>query len=141
AGCGAGGNAIGFARAGCKVTAIESDALRLRMARHNAALYGVERRIAFVHGDARELVPSLQADLLFVDPPWGRGYDKTRLSLADLPLLEALIAERRHFARLWAKVPPSFDASEIDGARPEAWFGSGEGDAQRVKFVLLALEE
>jgi trimethylguanosine synthase len=140
AGCGAGGNAIGFARAGCTVTAIESDAQRLQMARHNAALYRVERRITFVHGDARELIPTREADLLFVDPPWGRSYDKKRLTRADLPLLEALLAERARFARLWAKVPPSFDPSEIAGARPEAWFGAGTGDAQRVKFVLLALD-
>jgi RNA cap guanine-N2 methyltransferase len=141
AGCGAGGNAIGFARAGCTVTAIEGDAQRLRMARHNAALYRVERRITFVHGDARELVPSLRADLLFVDPPWGRSYDKTRLSLAEMPLLELMLAQRGRFARLWAKVPPSFDPSEIPGARPEAWFGAGSGDARRVKFVLIVLGE
>lgn len=141
AGCGAGGNAIGFARAGCNVTAIESDARRLDMARHNAALYGVERRIRFVHGDARELVPSLQADLLFVDPPWGRSYDKKRLALADLPLLAPMLEQRRRFRRVWAKVPPSFDPTGIAGARLEAWFGSGTGDAQRVKFVLIALEE
>jgi SAM-dependent methyltransferase len=138
AGCGAGGNAIGFARAGCTVTAIESDLDRLRMARHNAGLYGVEHRITFVHGDACELA-ALPADLLFVDPPWGRGYDKNRLALADLPLLVALLAQRARFERIWIKVPPSFDPSDIAGARPEAWFGAATGDAQRVKFVLLEL--
>src|SRR6185503_9655671 len=84
---GAGGNAIGFARAGCAVTAIELDAERLALARHNARVYGVHERIRFVHGDARELLAAQRADLLFVDPPWGARYDKTRAVAEDLPLL------------------------------------------------------
>jgi SAM-dependent methyltransferase len=139
AGCGAGGNAIGFARAGCSVIAIEQDARRLAMARHNAALYGVTDRIEFVAGDARAHVPTLRGELLFIDPPWGRGYDKTRTTLAELPLLEALLPQRERFARVWAKVPPSFEVSSVPRARPEAWFGVGAGDQQRVKFVLLDL--
>jgi hypothetical protein len=137
AGCGAGGNAIGFARAGCEVIAIERAPQRLAMARHNAAVYGVAERIRFVEGDALEAIGALQAELLFVDPPWGPDYDKARVACGDLPLLEALFGERRRFARFWAKVPPSFDPLTLPGARAEAWFGAGEGDARRVKFLLL----
>ncbi|MFI5308607.1 MAG: methyltransferase domain-containing protein, partial [Polyangiales bacterium] len=50
--CGAGGNAIGFARAGCAVVAVEQDEARLAMAEHNARLYGVASQIRFVAGDA-----------------------------------------------------------------------------------------
>ena len=137
AACGAGGNAIGFARAGCEVVAIERDPARLAMARHNASVYGVAERIAFHVGDACQLVATLQADLLFVDPPWGLDYDKARVVRRDLPLLDALLAQRARFSRLWAKVPPSFDPSSIAGARAQAWFGSAAGDARRVKFLLL----
>jgi predicted RNA methylase len=137
--CGAGGNAIGFARAGCSVTAIDTNTARLHMARHNASLYGVAPRIRFMPGDARELLPELSADLLFIDPPWGERYDKTRVELGDLPLLASLLEQRERFARIWAKVPPSFDPRSVPGALPTAWFGSGEGDARRVKFLLLAL--
>jgi trimethylguanosine synthase len=137
AGCGAGGNAIGFARAGCAVTAIEIDAARLAMARHNARLYGVSDRIRFIAGDADELVPSLDADLLFIDPPWGAGYDKRRVQLADLPPLSSLLEHRARFARTWIKLPASFDPTTLPGATPEAFFGVGAGDAQRVKFLLL----
>jgi predicted RNA methylase len=137
--CGAGGNAIGFARAGCAVTAVERDEARLAMARHNAHLYGVASQIRFVVGDAREAIATLDADLLFVDPPWGGRYDKARVTLADLPLLESLLALRARFLRLWAKVPPSFDERSVPDARPRAVFGVGEGDAQRVKFVLLEM--
>lgn len=137
--CGAGGNAIGFARAGCVVTAIELDPRRLARARHNAALYRAADRIRFVCGDARELVPRLNADLLFVDAPWGTDYDKQCVQLADLPLLSNLLEQRARFGCLWAKVPPSFDPRELPNARTEAIFGVGEGDARRVKFLLLEL--
>jgi trimethylguanosine synthase len=139
AGCGAGGNAIGFARAGCKVTAIELDRGRLAMARWNARVYAVAERIRFLAGDARELVPELSADLLFVDAPWGGRYDRQRVTLAELPLLQSLLAMRVRFARVWAKVPPSFDVRSLPHARVSAFFGVGEGDARRVKFLLLEL--
>jgi len=137
--CGAGGNAIGFARAGCKVTAIEVDPARLALAVHNAELYGVSSRVRFVVGDALEIVPALEADLLFVDPPWGDRYDKGRVVLADLPLLEGLLGSRSRFDRVWAKVPPWFDERSVPRADASAVFGVGQGDARRVKFVLLEL--
>jgi len=136
---GAGGNAIGFARAGCTVTAIELDARRLALARHNARLYGVQDRIRFVHGDAREVLASVAAELLFVDPPWGARYDKRRVLAAELPPLAELLAHAPRFATSWLKLPPSFDPASVPGARPSAWFGSGQGDARRVKFLLLEL--
>jgi hypothetical protein len=137
AGCGVGGNAIGFARGGAQVTAIEWDAQRLGMARRNAALYGVADRIEFVAGDAIEVVPRLAADLLFVDPPWGTAWDRTRTSLGDFPLLAALMSQPGHSPLLWAKVPASFEVSSAPTARARAVFGAGAGDAQRIKFVLL----
>ena len=87
---GAGGNAIGFARAGCSVTAIEIDRDRLAMAMHNAKIYGVAGQIEFLCGDARAMVPDLHADLLFIDPPWGGSYNKERVALQDLPPCEHL---------------------------------------------------
>jgi trimethylguanosine synthase len=140
AGCGAGGNAIGFARAGCRVTAIELDPERLAMARWNARMYAVADRIRFLAGDARELVPKLKADLLFIDAPWGARYDRLRVTLSDLPLLQSLLAERARFVRVWAKVPPSFDPRSIPHAHVSAWFGVGPGDARRIKFLLLELD-
>ncbi|TNE91054.1 MAG: methyltransferase domain-containing protein [Deltaproteobacteria bacterium] len=128
-GCGAGGNAIGFARAGCHVRAVERDEQRLALARHNAQVYGVADRIEFVHADAREVAVE---DLAFVDPPWGGEYDKVCVTLDALPLLPELVAART--GELWAKVPPSLDARGLDA---EAWFGEGAGDRQRVKFLLV----
>ena len=50
--CGCGGNAIAFARAGFQVTAIDLNEERLRMAKHNAMVYGVAHRIEFVCADS-----------------------------------------------------------------------------------------
>jgi predicted O-methyltransferase YrrM len=137
--CGAGGNAIGFARAGCTVRAIELDAERLGTAKHNAALYGVADRIEFIAGDATEIVPQLQADLLFVDPPWGAQYNPTRMTLDELAPLPALVQRATQVPELWAKVPPSFDPATLPGCSVQAYFGVGAGDNRRVKFLLLTL--
>jgi len=134
---GAGGNAIGFARAGCEVIAIELDPGRLAMARHNAKVYGVEERIRFIVGDACEIIPELKADLLFVDPPWGEKYNKERVTLNDLKPCEEILALADHLHGVWIKTPPSFDPKTLPGFQPEAVFGRASGDERRVKFLLL----
>lgn len=134
---GAGGNAIGFARADCEVTAIEIDAARLSMARHNAELHGVADRIEFLRGDARDIVAERNADLLFLDPPWGEHYDRERVTIEALEPCAAVLDIAAAIPHKWLKVPPSFDPSSLPGCRPEAFFGVGEGDERRVKFILL----
>jgi SAM-dependent methyltransferase len=143
AGCGIGGNAIAFARSGCRVLAIEADAQRLELARHNAAVYGVAGQIEFVHGDALTLVPQRRDPeaILFVDPPWGADWSRAGCGLAELPMLAALLPHADAYAQLWAKLPPSFATRELlDGGGPghvDALFGEAEGDRRRVKFVLV----
>jgi predicted RNA methylase len=145
AGCGIGGNAIAFARAGCRVLAIEADAERLELARHNAGVYGVAKQIEFVHGDALALLPEPRDPeaILFVDPPWGADWPRGRCGLADLPLLAALLAHPHaaDYVQLWAKVPPSFATAQLlddsSSGRVDAFFGEAPGDRRRVKFVLV----
>ncbi len=138
---GSGGNAIGFARAGCTVHALELEPARLDEARHNAALYGVAAQIRFQQGDARELVPRSVADVLFIDPPWGEHYDRRRSRRESFPLLDALLRqELRAYGEVWVKLPSSFEVESlgsVEPVRPSAWFGEAEGDRQRIKFVLL----
>ena len=82
--CGVGGTAIAFARTGHKVTAVDHDASRLEMAKHNARIYGVYGRITFVQADILTYLPTAQADTVFIDPDWGgpmyRCRDAIRLS-------------------------------------------------------------
>ncbi|RKP09936.1 RNA cap guanine-N2 methyltransferase-domain-containing protein, partial [Thamnocephalis sphaerospora] len=69
--CGVGGNAIQFAFTCEHVIAIDIDADRLRCAKHNARIYGVEDRIEFIQGDYLQLAGSLKAYVVFLSPPWG----------------------------------------------------------------------
>ncbi len=133
--CGCGGNAIGFARAGCRVVAVERDGARLDLARHNARVYGVSDRIRFVVGRAEDHALAAGADLWFVDPPWMvEGVVAT--SVAALPPLGDLLALPH--PRVWVKVPPAFPPAALGGA-VRAWFGEAEGDQRRVKFLLVDL--
>ena len=73
--CGAGGNMIQFALASDRihVVAVDINPERLRMAKHNAAIYGVDHKIDFVNGDFIKLTASgaLKADIVFLSLPWG----------------------------------------------------------------------
>ena len=80
--CGVGGNAIAFAQTCERVIAIDNDETRLRLARHNAAIYGVADRIEFVLGDFVQFAKTLAergearrggrvVDVIFLSPPWG----------------------------------------------------------------------
>lgn len=136
--CGAGGNAIAFARAGCPVIAVDLDRERLALARHNAGRYGVAGRIEFIHGDARDLLPRLDGELLMLDPPWGRDTNREGFGLPALPLLGDLLPLCARFPETWVKLPPAFAVDELPAWRPRAVFGSAEGDFQRIKFLWLA---
>lgn len=69
--CGAGGNTIQFAKLCRRVIAIDLDPSKVEMARHNATIYGVNEKIEFIVGDYLKLAEKLQADAVFLSPPWG----------------------------------------------------------------------
>ncbi|XP_066969831.1 uncharacterized protein Tgs1 [Macrobrachium rosenbergii] len=78
--CGSGGNAIQLASTCKSVIAIDIDPAKIELARHNAAIYGVEDRIKFIVGDFLELAPTLSADVVLLTPPWGgTGYFQERV--------------------------------------------------------------
>ena len=83
---GAGGNAIAFARSGRwkQIFAVEKDPKVLACAKHNAAVYGVAKKIFWIEGDIFEMLPRRFKSLgknavLFGSPPWGGEYLKLRL--------------------------------------------------------------
>ena len=51
--------------------AIDIDPEKLRCARENARIYGVDHKIDFLLGDFLQLAPVLKADVVFLSPPWG----------------------------------------------------------------------
>ena len=69
--CGAGGNTIQLAMTCHHVIAIDIDPVKIELAKHNAAVYGVADRIEFIVGDYMALAPTLKADCVFLSPPWG----------------------------------------------------------------------
>lgn len=75
--CGVGGNTIQFAKQFDRVVAVDLDAGRLEMAKHNAEIYGVADRITFIHADAFEIISKFSRSkeykfqVVFMSPPWG----------------------------------------------------------------------
>ncbi|KAK7462344.1 putative diacylglycerol O-acyltransferase tgs1 [Stygiomarasmius scandens] len=88
--CGVGGNAIQFALTCNRVITFDISVERLKLARHNAMIYGVEERIEFVLGDFVEWAKCFvqrqeknrerKIDVVFLSPPWG-GPDYLSLKL------------------------------------------------------------
>lgn len=74
---GVGGNAIQFAKAGLDVTAIEIDATKCAMLKHNASIYGVEHSIDIICGNCLEWITENEEWInqseatIFLAPPWG----------------------------------------------------------------------
>ncbi|XP_042497910.1 uncharacterized protein LOC122076588 isoform X2 [Macadamia integrifolia] len=80
---GVGGNAIQFAKRSNHVIAIDIDPQKIDCAQCNAAIYGVNDRIDFIHGDYFHLAPMLKADIVFLSPPWG-GPDYAKVHTYDI---------------------------------------------------------
>ncbi|DAZ96301.1 TPA: hypothetical protein N0F65_008334 [Lagenidium giganteum] len=85
AGCG--GNVIQLARTCKHVIAIDIDPEKIRMARHNAKIYGVADKIEWIVGNSLEILPTIRADAVFLSPPWGgMNYNRTCFQLDDMVL-------------------------------------------------------
>ncbi|KAG9101760.1 hypothetical protein FRC06_002670 [Ceratobasidium sp. 370] len=78
--CGVGGNAIAFAQTCERVIALDISPIRLAIAKHNAAIYGVADRIEFILCDYISFANSFSSlpksqqrrvDVVFLSPPWG----------------------------------------------------------------------
>ncbi|XP_053205357.1 trimethylguanosine synthase-like [Panonychus citri] len=73
--CGVGGNVIQFALKSPNVFVIASDidGNKVRMAKHNSCIYGVDNQIAFLVGDYFQILSTIKlpVDCIFLSPPWG----------------------------------------------------------------------
>jgi trimethylguanosine synthase len=93
---GAGGNTIAFARSGRwkQIFAVEKDPKVLACAKHNAAVYGVAKKIYWIEGDIFDMLSRRFKSLgknavLFGSPPWGGEY--------HMMLLKATLIRLRPF--------------------------------------------
>lgn len=116
--CGIGGAAIAFARAGKEVIAVDTDELRIGMARENAVLFGVADQIQFLHADLREVIPSISDAAIYLDPPWGGPeYSKKDVFLLEYfnpPGRFLLELALNHSTEVAIKLPRNFDFSQLD---------------------------
>lgn len=133
---GIGALSIALARAPgvTSVVAVDRDASRLSLARHNAGVYGVAERIVFRADDAWSVAMEGRFDTIVLDPPWGgRDYDREDLPIAALGMdLAPFFALP---ARLLLKLPKSARVHELPGeleVRPLF-------DARGVLKCLLAI--
>ena len=116
---GVGGNAIQFAHTCERVIAVDLDLPRLRLAQHNATVYEVAERIEWLHGDFLHLAQRLQADVVFLSPPWGgptyadaRRFDLVSM-MGGLDGVEILRAALRVAPNVAYFVPKNVDVAQI----------------------------
>ncbi|KAK9809670.1 hypothetical protein WJX73_002694 [Symbiochloris irregularis] len=131
---GVGGNAIAMAsRGSChQVIAVEWNEERLRLLTHNAGLYNSSHKIVQVCADFFAVAHLLQADAVFVSPPWGgpayhksASYDLTQFP--DMPcgltgLIEAAasaLRSARDGAVVAVFLPRNSDLQQVAAAVPD----------------------
>jgi trimethylguanosine synthase len=75
---GAGGSTIHFALSGRweRIFAVEKDLEVLKCAKRNAEIYGVSKKIWWIHGDCFDVLKTRFRDMrkeavIFASPPWG----------------------------------------------------------------------
>ncbi|KAG6578073.1 Trimethylguanosine synthase [Phytophthora cinnamomi] len=82
---GCGGNVIQLAKTCKHVVAIDIDPEKIRMAKHNAAIYGVADKIEWIVGNSIDILPKVKADAVFLSPPWGGvKYSRKHFSLEEM---------------------------------------------------------
>ena len=114
---GSGAVSIALALAGKKVIATELDSRRRDIIKHNAEVYGVLEKIDVLGLDAREHLSQLEADAVYLDPPWG-GPDYYRKDLFawsdfDPPMEPFLSSALQKFREVVISVPSNFDFNEF----------------------------
>lgn len=126
--CGIGGDALALAEAGCRVTAVDADPLRIALAEANAAALGLAGRISFRCADVTEQPPP-QADAIFCDPARRAGQRRVFDTAHYQPPLSHVLSWRDHNPALCVKLAPGIDERALAGRA-----------AYELEFVSLAGE-
>lgn len=167
--CGAGGNAIQFALTcqrgelssvrpqrplhGAKrplvvlaVIAVDIDARKIALARHNAQVYGVAERIEFVVGEFLAVARRLRGDVMYLSPPWGcpkyLENDVYDLETMLLPVgISAMLAAARNVSRNVALfLPRNSNADQVsERASERARLAPGAELTPRLRPQLVQM--
>lgn len=127
--CGIGGDTIGLASR-CRVTAVDSDPVRLAMAERNLQVYGLSDRVKFICEDVTQ-VP-LQADAAFLDPS-RRDRGRRVISLSDISPSVGFIQHMiQSVPNCAIKLSPGTDYDELESLGGEIEFISNEGECKEA---------
>lgn len=114
---GLGGSSIAFSLSGKNVIYIENNPQRLEYAKHNAKIYKAQSNIEFILGDCLDLIPQLEFDSIYLDPPWvgeilftSRDITPRCLNDRGIRLLKFVCAKK---ASIGFTVPNNFDYNQI----------------------------
>jgi SAM-dependent methyltransferase len=112
--CGIGGDLVALA-GGRRVLAVDADPLHARMARENAAVYGVAGGVTAVAADVRDIGVA-GAEAVFIDPARRSGGRRLRAGDSEPPLSVCLDLARNG-GRVGIKAAPGLS----HGAAPPGW--------------------
>jgi hypothetical protein len=111
-----GGNVLSFCDYFAHVNAVECDATRVQMLRHNLAVLGKDNATC-IHASYLDVMLALTQDVVFLDPPWGgpeyKELAKVDLYLDDIPLHDICARLQGHAACVVLKVPSNFDGDKF----------------------------
>ncbi|MGR6924040.1 class I SAM-dependent methyltransferase [[Actinomadura] parvosata] len=144
--CGVGGDLLALARAGCTVTAVDTDPLTVAVARANAEAFGLADRVTVTVGDAAEVRPE-EYDVLFADPARRTGRGRTFDPMAYSPpwpvVLDLVARARLACLKVAPGIPYEFipEGAEAEwvsykGEVKEATLWSGHGAGGRRATLL-----
>lgn len=131
AGCGIGADSLALARAVADVLGLDSDPVRIAMARLNAAALGLSAR--FEVADIRDGLPP--ADFAFFDPA-RRDADGRRIFRVEDYQPPLSIVRTWDVPRIAVKLSPGVDLNELRGYNGSVEFISVEGDLKEAVLWL-----
>ncbi len=125
--CGIGADTLALAEAGCQVTAIDSDELRLEMAKANLAVSGEESRVTFRLGDVCDVSVNGER-AAFLDP--GRRAGERRFLDPDTyrPPLSEVLARLPAGFPIGVKIAPGVSRADLSKWDASSEFISVERD-------------
>ncbi|CAI5740862.1 unnamed protein product [Peronospora destructor] len=123
AGCG--GNVIQLAMTCKQVIAIDIDPEKIRMAKHNASIYGVAQKIEWIVGNSIDILSRLKADAVFLSPPWGGvSYNRKHFRLEDMLVkgvsgLDLFAMARKVSKNIAYYLPRGTSTSDLEALTPD----------------------
>jgi 16S rRNA G966 N2-methylase RsmD len=111
-----GGNTYSFSKYFETVHAIELDILKYEYLAYNLSVLETSN-VTLWNGDSLSILPKLQQDIIFIDPPWGGPNYKEKkqidLYLSDIELSEVCRMIKPYSKYIALKVPTNFDLDKF----------------------------